>query len=44
MRRRGGLAVPGHLPGDADDACLLMLDDSSEFETIEQLYRELDYR
>jgi hypothetical protein len=32
------------LPGDAGDACLLIFDDSSEFETIEQLYRELDAR
>lgn len=32
------------LPGDDSDACLLMLAESSEFETIEQLRDELDRR
>lgn len=32
------------LPGDDNDACLLMLAESSEFETIEQLRDELDRR
>jgi hypothetical protein len=32
------------LPGDDDDACLLLLAESSEFETIEQLRDELDRR
>jgi hypothetical protein len=30
------------LPGDDDDACLLLLNESSEFETIEELRAELD--
>jgi hypothetical protein len=32
------------LPGDDSDACLLLLNESSEFETIEQLREELDRR
>jgi hypothetical protein len=32
------------LPGDEDDACLLLLVESSEFETIEQIRADLDER
>ena len=32
------------LPGDDDDACLLLLIESSEFDTIEQIRADLDFR